>query len=66
MLRETEAKQGGLRVYDQMAPEPDSPKAHARYAAQTTLRLLRPVLCHLARAYADHPDYRADEWVPEI
>ncbi|WP_052397247.1 DUF6221 family protein [Streptomyces sp. NRRL F-5123] len=66
VLRDIEAVRGVLGIYDQMAPGLDGPDAGTRGAARMTLHILRPALRHLARAYADHPDYRADEWTPEI
>jgi hypothetical protein len=62
VLREVEAKRGVLAIYDQMTADAANSRAIVSSPGRIGLTVLKPVLCHMARAWADHPDYRADEW----
>ncbi len=66
VTREVEAARGVLALYDRMTADLDSPDLFTHDSAPAAISVLSPVLCHLARAYADHPGYRADEWTPEL
>ncbi|WP_328917260.1 MULTISPECIES: DUF6221 family protein [unclassified Streptomyces] len=66
VLRDVEATRGVLAMYDQMVVDMAAPDAATSGPGRIAVTVLTPVLCHLARAYSDHPDHRADEWAPII
>ncbi|MFB8035885.1 DUF6221 family protein [Streptomyces sp. NPDC056004] len=64
VLAQVTAVRGVLTEYDESAQAAATGnRALTRGTANMTLAALKPVLAHLATAYAHHPDYQAD-WSP--
>ncbi len=64
VLRDIQASRGVLSIYDQMTADLNAPDFLTRGMAPVAITVLAPVLCHLARAWSDHPDYQAEAWKP--